>query len=142
MAARPAETDGRAPFWRRLLRAESGNPLVEFALVAPIYIALLLGLVEFGRAFWIRNTLQFAAEETGRYAMASLVTAPAQLTAKLQSQLSGLNAAQVNVQFATDSVGGTNYITITADYPFDYLAPILPFGPTTLTGRSRVPLIP
>lgn len=142
MAQRQAAANSRMPAWRRLLRAESGTALVEFAMVLPIYVVLLLGLVEFGRAFWIRNTLQFAAEEAGRYAMASLVTAPSQLTTKLQSQLSGIDAGLVDVQVTTDTTGGTNYVTITADYVFEFLVPFLPVGPVTLTGRSRVPLIP
>ena len=142
MPARSPGRDAGTPAWRRLLRAESGTALVEFAMVMPIYITLLLGLVEFGRAFWIRNTLQFAAEETGRYAMTQLATDSAPLTAKLQSQLSGIDAGSVSVQVTTDTTSGTNYVTITADYVFEFLVPFLPVGPVTLTGRSRVPLIP
>ena len=43
---------------RLLRRDESGAALVEFALVAPVLLLLLLGMVDFGRAYnyWIDST--------------------------------------------------------------------------------------
>jgi Flp pilus assembly protein TadG len=46
-----------------------GQGLVEFALVAPIFILALLTLIEFGRAVYYVQTLQNAAREGARYAM-------------------------------------------------------------------------
>jgi Flp pilus assembly protein TadG len=52
----------------KLLRDESGAALVEFALVLPLVLVLLLGLMDFGRAFnhWIDST--HLANVAARYA--------------------------------------------------------------------------
>jgi Flp pilus assembly protein TadG len=46
---------------RRLARAEQGAALIEFTLVFPVLIALLLGVVEFSEAFAVSRKLSNAA---------------------------------------------------------------------------------
>lgn len=46
---------------------EKGAVAVEFALVIPIFLMLVFGIVEFGRAFNIQVSLSEAARETARY---------------------------------------------------------------------------
>lgn len=48
------------------LSFERGAAAVEFALVLPILLALLLGIVEFGRAYNVQISLTHAARETAR----------------------------------------------------------------------------
>ncbi len=43
---------------RTLGRAQGGATAVEFALVAPMFLALLFGTFEFGRALWAQQALQ------------------------------------------------------------------------------------
>ncbi|MGR0158900.1 TadE/TadG family type IV pilus assembly protein [Paenarthrobacter nitroguajacolicus] len=47
---------------------ERGAVAVEFALVLPIFLLLVLGIFEFGRAFNIQISLSEAAREAARYA--------------------------------------------------------------------------
>jgi len=44
-----------------------GQGLVEFALIDPIFIVLLFGMVEFGRAWMTKNILTGADREAVRY---------------------------------------------------------------------------
>jgi ABC-type dipeptide/oligopeptide/nickel transport system permease subunit len=46
-----------------------GQAMVEFALVFPVFVLLLVGIFDFGRAIWINDTLSTAAREAGRYAI-------------------------------------------------------------------------
>jgi Flp pilus assembly protein TadG len=46
---------------------EYGAVAVEFALVLPIFLMLVFGIVEFGRAYNIQVSLTEAARETARY---------------------------------------------------------------------------
>ena len=46
-----------------------GQAMVEFALVFPVFVLLLVGLFDFGRAIWVNDTLSTAAREAGRYAI-------------------------------------------------------------------------
>jgi Flp pilus assembly protein TadG len=50
-------------------RGSSGATAVEFALVAPLLFLLLFAIVEFGRAWWTKNSLQYAVERATRYAV-------------------------------------------------------------------------
>jgi hypothetical protein len=45
-----------------------GAVAVEFAVVAPILVALLFGLIELGRTFEMQNQLEVAAREGARFA--------------------------------------------------------------------------
>jgi Flp pilus assembly protein TadG len=45
-----------------------GAVAVEFAVVAPVLIAVLFGMIQYGRAFEMQNQLQVAAREGARFA--------------------------------------------------------------------------
>src|ERR1017187_955533 len=60
---------GEATNLGRALRSRSGQSLVEFALVAPLFFLLVFGITDFGRLFFTQETLQFALREAGRYAV-------------------------------------------------------------------------
>jgi Flp pilus assembly protein TadG len=50
-------------------RRERGQGLVEFAVVLPVFMVLLLGVVDFGRVVWTTNILQAATREAARFAI-------------------------------------------------------------------------
>lgn len=50
------------------LRSEEGQTLVEFALVLPILLLLVLGIFDFGAALNRKNQLNFLANTAARYA--------------------------------------------------------------------------
>ena len=47
-------------------RAERGQSMVEFALVLPLLVVLLLGILDFGRAIFMYNSLSQAARDIAR----------------------------------------------------------------------------
>jgi Flp pilus assembly protein TadG len=53
-----------------------GQGLVEFALVVPIFLILLFGMVEFGRAWMTKNIITGAAREAVRKYAAGAYTVP------------------------------------------------------------------
>ena len=57
----------RLPRSRR--RHQTGQSLVEFALVVPFFLALLFSIIEFGRATYYVQMLNNAAREGARYAI-------------------------------------------------------------------------
>jgi Flp pilus assembly protein TadG len=50
-------------------RGNSGSTAVEFALAAPFLFLLVFAIIEFGRAWWAKNSLQYAVERAARYAV-------------------------------------------------------------------------
>ncbi|MBM4608636.1 pilus assembly protein [Rhodococcus hoagii] len=66
----------------RRFRSESGAAAVEFALVVPILLLLVLGIIEFGRAYNIQNSLSAAAREGVRVMAISKSPTAAKAAAK------------------------------------------------------------
>ena len=60
----------RFPWGKRIASrvGEKGAAAVEFALIVPIFLVLVLGIFEFGRGFNIQVSLSEAAREAARYA--------------------------------------------------------------------------
>ncbi|MGE5292510.1 MAG: TadE/TadG family type IV pilus assembly protein [Micromonosporaceae bacterium] len=85
---------------RRLLirrRGEQGQALVEFALVLPVFILLLVGLFDLGRAVYAFNTISNASREAVRVAIVDqdctfIVNQAVQRAVSL-----GINASDVSV---------------------------------------------
>lgn len=125
----------------RLWRNERGGSLVEFAITLPVTLMIILGGLEFARAYWVRHTLQFAAEETGRYAMAHTGSTADQLVTYARSNLPGLDPGTTTVTITPDSADNTNFVTITVTAPFEFLIPFVDLKTMTFTGMTRVPLL-
>ncbi len=53
----------------RRARNNKGTTVVEFALVLPIFLLLVLGIFDFGRYFFVEHTLQYATREGMRLAL-------------------------------------------------------------------------
>jgi hypothetical protein len=50
-------------------RGESGQSMIEFALVLPVVLLVITGVFDVARAVWEENTLAYAAREGTRYAI-------------------------------------------------------------------------
>ena len=119
--------------------SERGGVVVEFALAAPFFLIFVMGLIDFGRLFWIKSTMQFAVEETARYAMVT----PSATTTELTTYAGNKTAATVSgiTYTATETTVGTvDYRTIEASYTFSFLIPLIPMGDIVLGARSSTPI--
>lgn len=101
---------------KNLKKNESGQALVEFALVLPILIALILGMIEFG---WILNgeiTLTSAAREGARtaiiYESATQASTAVQNAVRNSSMSSSLTDVTASTSF--DDTTNTAIINATA----------------------------
>lgn len=100
------------PTSARRTRRESGQALVEFTIVIPVFMLLLMGMMEFGFAFSDRLTLGNATREGARVG-ASLVTG---MTTTCSGDPAGVDTAIVaSMQFILKSGGSdVNLSHITA----------------------------
>src|SRR5208283_5944653 len=53
----------------RIFMGRQGEGGVEFAVVLPLFLLLMFALIDFGRWYWIRETLENAVRQAGRYAV-------------------------------------------------------------------------
>jgi Flp pilus assembly protein TadG len=130
---------------------EDGQALVEFALVAPLLLVILLGVLSFGKAFNYWNDANQLSAEGARFAAVNRKPAPAD-PASLQQQirLQGDTAelrdggtsdvptpSQVCIDFptATSKIGDPVRVTMTFTYNW---LPILDLGVSDTITTSAV----
>ncbi|MBV8598852.1 MAG: pilus assembly protein [Actinobacteria bacterium] len=129
----------------RDIRSEGGQAAVEFALVLPLMIVLLLAIVEFGIAFSHYVTLTDAARVGARKAITVRIggTTPSEAAQAVRDAAGGLDQSQlqVSVDDSQWAVSGSQ-ITVTASYPYRIDIPLLGLSVVsgTLTARAEEPL--
>ncbi|WP_066258703.1 TadE/TadG family type IV pilus assembly protein [Neobacillus drentensis] len=111
------------------MKSEKGQSLVEFALILPLFLMLLFGIVDFGRAFHAYLTIDHAGREAARAASIGKDNAAVKLVAKKQGSSIGLNEDRVDISTASRTPGTD--ITITINYQFNFITPVL--GPLVKT---------
>src|SRR6476469_3326535 len=80
-------------------RTKRGQARVEFALVLPIFLLVLVALFDLGRAVFAYNTLTNAAREGVRLAIVNQDTASIIARAKSQTQIIELSDPSVDIDF-------------------------------------------
>jgi hypothetical protein len=53
----------------RAKKKARGSSIVEFALIAPLFLFLLIAIIELGLLFWANLTMQYAVAEGARHAL-------------------------------------------------------------------------
>ena len=129
------------PRLRQILSDRRGQAAVEFAFAGPVLIIGLLGLFEVGRMLWIGHTLQYAVDETGRYAMVHRTANSTALTTYLASKLGGV-APDVVMEVTQSASAGVTYVNIVARKPFEFAGGLFSALSTTVEGSTSVPLLP
>lgn len=104
---------------RRGNKRARGAAVVEFAVVLPLLLTILFGIIEYGWVFMVRQTLQTAAREGCRLAVLQTTTDPYTNVLDRITQVmapTGLSTYSVNMTHATS----TNPIeTVEVTVPYD-----------------------
>lgn len=86
--------------WFRRRDGERGQSLVEFALIIPIFLLVMMGLFDLGRAVFYQSTLANATREAARLAIVDQnVTAIQAKALESTSGIMPMSAADVVVTF-------------------------------------------
>jgi Flp pilus assembly protein TadG len=111
-----------------------GQGLVEFALVVPVFVVLLFGMIEFGRAWMTKNILTGAAREAvRRYAVMpydNTVTGNAYIQAVNILSSAGLDSSRWTISIYSDPVDNTIMRTdVSYNFPV-FIVGLIPGLPT------------
>ncbi len=110
---------------------DEGSSAVEFALVLPVLVLLVFGIIEFGRAFNAYVTVTHAAREGARMAAVGRFDAAA-----VQDRAYPLTGVGVSVSGPS---GGTDgYYTVTVTYPYHLAIPLWGDRNLTLTSVAKM----
>jgi Flp pilus assembly protein TadG len=128
---------GRAKHSRR---ARRGAAAVEFAIVAPVFILLVIGIIEIGRALMVQQVLINASRVGAREAVLVGATTSAVKSA-VQDYASGVAVPNVSVSVTPDPTaaksGDTMTVTTSVNYNnVSWLAKPWFLGGKTLTASS------
>lgn len=129
----------------RIARARDGATAVEMAFLLPVFLLFVLGICEFGRAFWTQTALQYACEAAARCAAVS-PGACTDVPSYAASQAFGLSipsSAFTYTPNATCGVAssstGSGGAQVTASYAFRPVVPQLVPLNVTLSAKSCHP---
>lgn len=122
---------------RALFRHEQGAAALEMALVLPIMLLLLFGIIDMGRFYWAQHSVVHAANEAARLAVLEGVT-EAEVNNVVDFHLRHWNNTPV-VQIVENPAGaGTPAtVTVSVSMPFRFL--VIPnlvtgaFAPSTMS---------
>lgn len=125
---------------------DRGAVAVEFALLLPLLLLLVFGIIDFGRMLNMQITLTQAAREGSR--MASLGDTQAQITQRIDQAATSLDPAQLTIT-ATTCPASAGYGQVVVTFPFTFATPVgsiasmiggAGFGSgITLTGQGEMP---
>ena len=100
---------------RKLLKRQKGQALVEFALIFPVIVIILFGIIEFGRLWETMSVLTSAAREGARVAA---VTAPDpnRVHSAAQSVLSAANISNASIIIVGPNSSAQVIVTVQMTY--------------------------
>jgi Flp pilus assembly protein TadG len=135
----------------RLQRKEEGSELIEMAIVLPLLLLLIMGIIDFGFLFQRYVVLTNAAAEGARVASLPGYTS-ADVTARVNAYATngGIkgSVSAVTTPVSLPGAGGGSWpgsqVTVSYVYNFSYVGPIAKLfgggsgGAVTLTSRSTM----
>lgn len=101
--------------WKRGRRDE-GQTLVEFALILPIFVLVLMGIFDFGRAIYAYNTINNAARQAVRVGIVNQNVGAIDAEAIQHGVSLGLDAGDVTVTFLAPDYTSTGTCPATPRY--------------------------
>jgi Flp pilus assembly protein TadG len=119
-------------------RDEQGASALEFAILAPVFFLLVVGIVELGLLFWTQIGLQHGAEMAARCASVNATLCPTgnptAITSYATNQALGLGLPASTFSYSTPACGNQ----VNASYTFVF-PDILKLTPLTLTAQACFP---
>ncbi len=128
-----------------MIRHEKGQSIVEMALLFPLLLMLLMGVVDLGRAYYVIVSLRDAADEGAAYAaIEPMKDNDIRLrAADATGELVVVDPANVSIDKPLLQAGAP--ITVTIEYHYDFymplVTPLLPEEGITLRGQASHPIL-
>ena len=138
-------------------RARRGQTLVEFALILPVFLLMLMGILDLGRAVYYSSTLSNVARETARDGIVDQTCA--NLNAMAAQRAVGMANVGIEIEWldvnsqafiANCPLGGSellhdfygDLIHVTVDYDYNAATPIIGnlVGTIHMQAESKFPV--
>lgn len=135
----------RRGFLSRFRHDRRGVAAIEFAIVAPLLIMMMFGMIMYGSWFWMAHSVQSMASEGARAAIAGLDPAEREQLARafvgLQVGDLGLDSAKAAVEVeSTPTVIRVDIAYDASDHPLMALSGLIPSPPKVIRRTAVVRL--
>ena len=119
-----------------------GATMVEFTLFFLLYLTIMMGLMEGGRAIWTYTTLSYAARQGARYAMVHGVGSPVSddaIETRVEQNAIGLGEVDVTTAWLPDNSVGS-FVEVRVRYNFHFIGAklFMPTADLVLGSTSRM----
>lgn len=101
----------------RFRKNREGATILEFALIAPVLLAMLIGIAQLGMMFYAQAGLKSSVEDAARFATLWPKPSEAQIKARITANRFGMDPANIvgpTVTFGTSS--SQNSVTVSMGY--------------------------
>ncbi|MCL6570226.1 MAG: pilus assembly protein [Bacillus sp. (in: Bacteria)] len=102
------------------MKSVKGQSLVETALMVPVLLLFLFGIVDFGRLLYTILTLDHAGREAAR--LASVHSSDADIEGRVNYYVAGVSAINITPAEGTRKTG--DEVTIQLEYDFNFITPL------------------
>ena len=123
---------------RNKLKREDGQSMVEFALILPVFLLILCGIIDFGWLFYNQLSLNNACREGARYAVVH--TAENADTQAIINHIENLSTnvfandgVDINVTYSAPSDPTSGDITVSMEADISFFTPVL----STVLGKEK-----
>ncbi|MES2031060.1 MAG: TadE/TadG family type IV pilus assembly protein [Pseudomonadota bacterium] len=132
---------------RKFLSCRRGASAVEFAMLLPVFLSIIFGIVVFGSYFAVVHGVQQLAAEAARSSVAGLTETERGSIASTYVTSNAatyplINASKLSVNAATSS-SNANVFVVTVNYDassmFIYSLPFVPMPPSQVARSAAVP---
>ena len=130
-------------FVKRNFNDESGTSAVEFALVMPVFLGMMLGVFWVGWAAYSTHSVHHALEMAARALQLKPTTTQSQLQTIVRDNVTlGDDAQQIVVTLQLDAAsGGTQLAHTTATFPVTFTVPLVGTYSMTYTTSMTVAVL-
>ncbi|WP_246943560.1 TadE/TadG family type IV pilus assembly protein [Bacillus pinisoli] len=108
-----------------MMKDQKGQSLVEMALLLPVLLLILVGIIDVGRVLYSYSHLHLATQETVR--LAGLGKSDQEITqfARDYLHIGDASTLQVTITPNEQNRSSGEYVSVTLHYPLQLLTPII-----------------
>ncbi len=129
---------------RRPAAGLPGQAMMEFALVVPVFVLLMFGVMDFGKALYAYSFVSYAAREASRYAAvhgqnSKQPATSAGIQSFVNNETAGLNTKRlvVTTTWSPDEKPGS-VVKVQVQYSLPLSVPLLPATTISLWSVSQM----
>ncbi|MDF2606955.1 MAG: TadE family protein [Bacillales bacterium] len=108
-----------------MIKKESGQSLVETALIIPILLILLVGIIDVGRLLYFYSHIHLATQETVRIGGLGRSDTELILFAKQYVNFDKPELLEISITPSEASRVSGEYVTVELRYPFEVITPMI-----------------